>query len=101
MLPSGKRALYRASDSTRDQSYFLYATTPAQLEMLRFPLGGKTKAETRALAARFGLPVAEKADSQDICFVPSGRYAEVIERLRPGAAREGAIIHADGRVLGR
>jgi tRNA-specific 2-thiouridylase len=101
VLPDGRRALYRASDAGRDQSYFLYATTPAQLEMLRFPLGDKTKAETRALAARFGLPVAEKADSQDICFVPTGRYAEVIERLRPGAAREGAIIHADGRVLGR
>jgi tRNA-uridine 2-sulfurtransferase len=100
-LPDGRRALYRASDSSRDQSYFLYATSPAQLDMLRFPLGDRTKAETRALAARFGLSVAEKADSQDICFVPTGRYVEVIERLRPGAGRPGAIIHVGGRVLGR
>jgi tRNA-specific 2-thiouridylase len=100
-LANGKRALYRASDANRDQSYFLYATTPAQLAMLRFPLGDRTKAETRALAARFGLSVAEKADSQDICFVPTGRYADVIERLRPGAGRPGDIIHLDGRVLGR
>jgi tRNA-specific 2-thiouridylase len=100
-LASGKRALYRASDANRDQSYFLYATTPAQLAMLRFPLGDRTKAETRALAARFGLSVAEKADSQDICFVPTGRYADVIERLRPGAGTPGDIIHLDGRVLGQ
>ena len=100
-LPDGRRALYRASDARRDQSYFLYATTPAQIDMLRFPLGDRTKAETRTLATRFGLEVAEKADSQDICFVPTGRYAEVIEKLRPGAGKPGSIIHLDGRVLGR
>jgi tRNA-specific 2-thiouridylase len=100
-LPSGRRALYRASDASRDQSYFLYATTSAQLDMLRFPLGDRTKAETRALAAHFGLSVAEKADSQDICFVPTGRYVEVIEKLRPGAGRPGDVVHLDGRVLGR
>jgi tRNA-specific 2-thiouridylase len=100
-LADGRRALYRASDASRDQSYFLYATTPSQLEMLRFPLGDRSKVETRELAARFGLSVAEKADSQDICFVPTGRYADVIEKLRPGASRPGAIIHVDGRMLGR
>ncbi len=100
-LPNGGRGLYRASDASRDQSYFLYATTLRQLDMLRFPLGDRTKVETRALAARFGLSVAEKADSQDICFVPTGRYAEVIEKLRPGAGKPGAIIHVDGRMLGR
>src|ERR687888_532581 len=80
-LPGGGRALYRARDEERDQSYFLFATTREQLEVLRFPLGDKTKAETRALARRFGLAVADKHDSQDICFVPSGRYTEVIVRL--------------------
>src|SRR5262249_11682577 len=80
------RPLYRAREEERDQSYFLFATTREQLEALRFPLGDKTKAETRELARRFGLPVADKHDSQDICFVPSGRYTEVIERLKPGAA---------------
>ncbi|MFI5011281.1 MAG: tRNA 2-thiouridine(34) synthase MnmA [Hyphomicrobiales bacterium] len=100
-LGDGRRALYQASDAGRDQSYFLYATTPSQLDMLRFPLGDRSKAETRALAAHFGLPVAEKADSQDICFVPAGRYADVIEKLRPGASRPGTIIHIDGRVLGQ
>lgn len=93
--------LYRAEDKERDQSYFLFATTPAQLEFLRFPLGDRPKEETRALARQFGLAVAEKHDSQDICFVPTGRYTQVIERLRPGAAEEGDIVHADGRVLGR
>ena len=93
--------LYRAEDKERDQSYFLFATTPAQLEFLRFPLGDRPKEETRALARQFGLAVAEKHDSQDICFVPTGRYTQVIERLRPGAAEEGDIVHVDGRVLGR
>ena len=97
----GGRALYRATDAERDQSYFLFATTRAQLDLLRFPLGERTKAETRDLARRFGLPVADKQDSQDICFVPSGHYADVIERLRPGAAAPGEIIDLDGRVLGR
>jgi tRNA-uridine 2-sulfurtransferase len=100
-LPDGGRALYRARDAERDQSYFLYATTREQLELLRFPLGEMTKAETREHARRFGLPVADKQDSQDICFVPSGRYTDVIERLRPGAAEPGDIVDMAGRVLGR
>src|SRR6201988_2879280 len=100
-LPGGGRALYRAREAERDQSYFLFATTPAQLDLLRFPLGDRTKAETRDLARRFGLTVADKQDSQDICFVPNGRYADVIERLRPGAAGPGEIVDREGRVLGR
>jgi tRNA-uridine 2-sulfurtransferase len=100
-LPEGGRALYRARETERDQSYFLFATTRAQLDLLRFPLGDRSKAETRELARRFGLAVADKQDSQDICFVPSGRYADVIERLRPGAAGPGEIVDLDGRVLGR
>src|SRR5689334_9797016 len=95
------RALYRPRDAERDQSYFMFATTRAQLAMLRFPLGDMTKAETRAAAERYGLAVADKPDSQDICFVPTGRYAEVIERLKPGAAAEGDVVHVDGRMLGR
>jgi tRNA-specific 2-thiouridylase len=98
---SGNRALYRAHDLSRDQSYFLFATTKAQLQLLRFPLGDMEKTEVRALARRFGLLVADKADSQDICFVPTGRYSELIERLTPGAAMPGDIVHIDGRVLGR
>jgi tRNA-uridine 2-sulfurtransferase len=93
--------LHRAADDSRDQSYFLFATTPAQLAFLRLPLGALAKTETRALAAELALPVAEKPDSQDICFVPSGGYASVVERLRPGAAEPGEIAHVDGRVLGR
>ena len=93
--------LYRGADKERDQSYFLFATTRKQLGFLRFPLGGLDKDETRKLARDFGLGVAEKSDSQDICFVPSGRYTQVIERLRPGAAEAGNIVHIDGRVLGR
>jgi tRNA-specific 2-thiouridylase len=93
--------LYRAADKERDQSYFLFATTREQLDFLRFPLGGLDKDETRKLARDFGLAVAEKSDSQDICFVPTGRYTQVIERLRPGAAEAGNIVHVDGRVLGR
>ena len=98
--PSGWE-LYRAADKERDQSYFLFATTPEQLAFLRFPLGHRHKNETRQLARDFGLAVAEKSDSQDICFVPTGRYTQVIERLRPGAAEAGNIVHLDGRVLGR
>jgi len=99
---SSGRVLQRAADPERDQSYFLFATTQAQLELLRFPLGSlASKAETRALARAHGLDVAEKADSQDICFVPAGRYQELVEKLRPGAAEPGEIVHADGRVLGR
>jgi tRNA-specific 2-thiouridylase len=98
--PSGAE-LHRAADPARDQSYFLFPTTPEQLDFLRFPLGHlKTKDETRALARRYGLEVADKPDSQDICFVPDGNYAGVIEKLRPGAAEPGEIVHADGRVLG-
>jgi tRNA-specific 2-thiouridylase len=94
--------LHSAADSARDQSYFLFSTTPEQLAYLRFPLGGlASKAETRALAAKYGLIVADKPDSQDICFVPNGDYAAVIEKLRPGAADPGEIVHADGRILGR
>lgn len=100
-LPNGHRGLFRAADVSRDQSYFLYATTQEQLDMLRFPLGHIDKAQTRALAAELGLAIADKPDSQDICFVPNGRYADVIERLKPGAARPGEIVHLDGRVLGR
>ncbi len=100
-LPDGGRALYRAREAERDQSYFLFATTRAQLDLLRFPLGDRTKAETRELARRFGLAVADKQDSQDICFVPTGHYAEIIERLRPGAAGPGDIVDLNGRVLGR
>ncbi len=92
--------LHRAADAERDQSYFLFATTREQLGFLRFPLGTRTKAETRALARRFGLDVAAKRDSQDICFVPSGRYSDAIERLRPGAAEPGAIVDPQGHVLG-
>ncbi len=99
-LPGGGRALYRAREAERDQSYFLFGITREQLEALRFPLGERTKAETRELARRFGLSVADKADSQDICFVPSGHYADIIERLRPGAAAPGEIVDLDGRVLG-
>jgi tRNA-specific 2-thiouridylase len=98
---AGGRALYRPVDLERDQSYFLFATTHEQLDFIRFPLGDMTKAETRRAAREFGLAVAEKSDSQDICFVPHGRYADVIERLKPGAGEAGEIVHIDGRVLGR
>ena len=93
--------LHRGADAGRDQSYFLFATTPDQLAMLHFPLGGLAKAETRRLAERFALPVAAKPDSQDICFVPSGRYAETLQKLRPGAFEPGEIVDGEGRVLGR
>ena len=94
--------LHRAADMVRDQSYFLFSTKPDQLAYLRFPLGHlQSKAETRALAIRYGLPVADKPDSQDICFVPNGNYAAVIEKLRPGAADPGDIVDTAGRVLGQ
>jgi tRNA-specific 2-thiouridylase len=94
--------LHRAADAARDQSYFLFSTTADQLAYLRFPLGHLTsKAETRALAQRFGLPVADKPDSMDICFVPNGDYAAVIEKLRPGSAEPGEIVDTEGRVLGQ
>jgi tRNA-specific 2-thiouridylase len=97
----GSRALCRALESERDQSYFLFATTREQLDVLRFPLGGLPKSRTRALAHQFGLAVADKQDSQDICFVPTGHYADVIARLRPGAAVPGEIVDLAGTVLGR
>ncbi|PWB65083.1 MAG: tRNA 2-thiouridine(34) synthase MnmA [Bradyrhizobiaceae bacterium] len=100
-LADGSRALFRARETERDQSYFLFATTRAQLEMVRFPLGDRPKSETRALAHRFGLVVADKHDSQDICFVPAGGYADVIERLKPGAGAPGEIVDLSGNVLGR
>lgn len=93
--------LHRALDHSRDQSYFLFTTTQTQLEYLRFPLGGLPKPETREHAARFGLTVAEKPDSQDICFVPNGSYASLVSRLRPGALDAGDIVHINGTVLGR
>ena len=99
-LASGGRALYRAREEERDQSYFLFGTTREQLEILRFPLGERTKAQTRELARKFELAIADKRDSQDICFVPSGRYTDVIERLKPGAAEAGDIVDRDGKVLG-
>lgn len=92
--------LHRAVDPSRDQSYFLFATTQNQLDFLRFPLGGLPKTETRAHALRFGLEIAYKPDSQDICFVPNGSYVSVLEKLRPGALEDGEIVHLDGRVLG-
>ena len=93
--------LHAAADAARDQSYFLFATTPAQLDYLRFPLGDLAKDETRALASRFDLPVAAKPDSQDICFVPSGDYSALLEKLRPGAAEPGDIVDLGGRIVGR
>jgi tRNA-specific 2-thiouridylase len=94
-------SLVRGADPAKDQSYFLFATTPEQLAFLRFPLGGMSKDETRDLARRYGLAVSEKPDSQDICFVPNGRYGDVVRRLRPGAVDAGDIRHLDGTVLGR
>lgn len=94
--------MHRAADPARDQSYFLFATNREQLDYLRFPLGDlAAKSTTRALAAAFQLPVAAKPDSQDICFVPDGRYGELIERLRPGAVEPGEIVDGAGQVLGR
>ncbi len=100
MLPTGGRALYRAREEERDQSYFLFGTTREQLDILRFPLGERTKAETRDLARQYGLAIADKHDSQDICFVPTGHYVDIIERLKPGAAEPGDIVDLDGKVLG-
>jgi tRNA-specific 2-thiouridylase len=98
--PAGPE-LHRAVDPARDQSYFLFATTREQLAFLRFPLGGLEKPAVRRVAAELGLMVAEKPDSQDICFVPEGRYTTVVDRLRPQGALAGDIVHLDGRVLGR
>jgi tRNA-uridine 2-sulfurtransferase len=92
--------LYRAADPDRDQSWFLFATTREQLNFLRFPLGGLTKSAVRRLAEAYALPVAAKPDSQDICFVPSGRYSDIIAKLDPHAAAPGDVVHVDGRRLG-
>lgn len=97
----GKSELHRAFDDSKDQSYFLFATTQEQLDMLRFPLGGQPKSETRAFAEKMGLVVADKPDSQDICFVPDGNYAAIVSKMRPGALDPGDIVHIDGRVMGR
>ena len=100
--PNGAhRALYRPVDANRDQSYFLFATTQEQIDYLRFPLGNLAKPHVREIAAEMGLSVASKHDSQDICFVPQGRYSDVIAKLRPEAANPGDIVHIDGRILGR
>ena len=97
-----KAELHQAADKTRDQSYFLFTTTQDQLDYLRFPLGSlASKAETRQHAQRFSLNVAEKPDSQDICFVPTGNYASIVAKLRPGALDPGEIVHIDGNVLGQ
>ncbi|MBI3197368.1 MAG: tRNA 2-thiouridine(34) synthase MnmA [Rhodospirillales bacterium] len=93
--------LHRGADPARDQSYFLFGTTHEQLDYLRFPLGHLPKSETRALAERFDLPVAEKPDSQDICFVPNGDYAAVVQKLRPEAVEPGEIVDLQGRMVGR
>jgi tRNA-specific 2-thiouridylase len=98
--PAGPE-LHQAADAGRDQSYFLFATTREQLSFLRFPLGGMEKPAVRALAAELGLVTADKPDSQDICFVPHGRYADIVEKLKPAAARPGEIVDQAGRVVGR
>ncbi|MET0249788.1 MAG: tRNA 2-thiouridine(34) synthase MnmA [Sphingobium sp.] len=98
---AGGAQLHRAADPARDQSYFLFATTQAQLDYLRFPLGGLPKPAVREIAAEIGLSVAMKPDSQDICFVPDGDYAKIVRTLRPDADEGGEIVHIDGRVLGR
>jgi tRNA-specific 2-thiouridylase len=100
-VENGKAELHKAADQDRDQSYFLFSTKQEQLDYLRFPLGHlKSKKDTRKLAHKYGLPVADKPDSQDICFVPNGSYAAVIEKLRPEAANPGKIVSQDGAVLG-
>lgn len=100
-MGSKKSELHQAIDPQKDQSYFLFATTQPELDFLRFPLGGLTKNETRAHAERFGLSVAEKPDSQDICFVPNGDYAKIVTNLRPEATIPGNIVHIDGGILGQ
>jgi len=92
--------MFQAQSAARDQSYFLFATTQEQLDFLRFPLGSLQKSQTRSLAAQLGLPVADKPDSQDICFAPTGDYASIIRKLRPESGEPGEIVHADGTVLG-
>jgi len=98
---TGGPQLHRAADPARDQSYFLFATTAEQLAYLRFPLGGMPKPEVRRAATELGLAIADKPDSQDICFVPEGRYTTVIDRIRPQGAIPGDIVHLNGTLLGR
>ena len=93
--------LHRGVDVEKDQSYFLFATTKEQLEFLRFPLGGMKKNETRKIAEKFNLKVKDKPDSQDICFVPNGKYSEIVRRLRPGSIEPGNIVHLDGSIVGK
>ena len=100
-LGNGVRSMVCAADSDRDQSYFLFATTQDQLNYLRFPLGDMSKPQTRELARQFGLSVADKQDSQDICFVPTGRYTDIVEKLKPNAMEPGDIVDTDGHVIGR
>jgi len=100
-MVAGERVLFRPVDADKDQTYFLFATTPEQLDYLRFPLGSQSKDETRALAREMGLSVADKHDSQDICFVPQGSYADVVRKLMPEAEQPGDIVDVSGRVLGR
>jgi tRNA-specific 2-thiouridylase len=101
-VKNGRAEMHRAVDGRRDQSYFLFTTTNEQLEFLRFPLGGfGDKDETRAIAQRHGLLIADKPDSQDICFVPNGDYAAVIDKLRPDASEPGDIVDLNGKILGR
>ncbi len=97
----GYLSLYTGVDPSKDQSYFLFATTMKQLDFVRFPLGSLTKDETRSVAKRHDLNVANKPDSQDICFVPEGKYAEVVRKLRPGSVEPGNIIDVNGNVLGK
>ena len=101
VMGTTRAELHSAVDASRDQSYFLFATTQAQLDFLRFPLGGQPKDETRRLADELGLAIADKPDSQDICFVPNGDYASVVEKLRPGACDPGEIVDRSGTVIGR
>ena len=97
---TSRRAMYRPRDDNRDQSYFLFATTQDQLDYLRFPLGDLPKSRTREIARELGLDIADKSDSQDICFVPSGKYSDIISKLNPLAGEPGDIVHIDGRLLG-
>lgn len=97
---TGRRAMFRPRDHGRDQSYFLFATTQEQVDYIRFPLGDLPKSETRELAKELGLEISQKPDSQDICFVPQGKYSDIINKLQPTAATAGEIQHIDGRVLG-
>lgn len=101
LAKNGQLELRRGLDQTKDQSYFLFATTPEQLDFLRFPLGGWTKDKTREEAERLGLITADKPDSQDICFVPDGNYAKIVKKIRPEAEVPGDIVHVDGRIVGK